>query len=156
LAGGVCDLTYDLRCDCERPASLVIADTQKVCGNPRARSWYFLTSTSCLNRGVVLALDIINVTITDVVDTDLENVTPQDGGSYNAGTRTITWNIGAVAVNASGTVHFTADIVSPLDDGTIIENTGTIDSDQTDPWDTNTTQTEVTYELVATRLVLLP
>jgi len=77
------------------------------------------------------------------VDANLENVTPQDGGTYNATSRTITWNIGAVAVNASGTVHFTTDIVSPLDDGTIIENTGTIDSDQTDPEDTNTTETTV-------------
>ena len=88
-------------------------------------------------------MDATGVVITDVVDANLENVTPQDGGTYNATSRTITWNIGAVAVNASGTVHFTADIVSPLDDGTIIENTGTIDSDQTDPEDTNTTETTV-------------
>ncbi|MGA2670383.1 MAG: VWA domain-containing protein, partial [Dehalococcoidia bacterium] len=53
-------------------------------------------------------MNATGVNITDVVDTNLTNVTPQDGGSYNAGTRTITWTIGSVAVNASGTVHFTA------------------------------------------------
>ena len=95
-------------------------------------------------------MDATNVTITDVVDANLEYVIPQDGGTYDGGTDTITWNIGPVAVNASGTVHFTADIVSPLDDGTIIYNTGTIDSDETEPEDTNTTETEVTSELIPT------
>ena len=89
-------------------------------------------------------MDATGVVITDVVDANLTNVIPQDGGSYNAGTRTITWNIGPVAVKASGTVHFTAVIVSPLNNGTIIYNTGTIDSNQTAPENTNTTQTTVT------------
>ncbi len=88
-------------------------------------------------------MDATGVVITDVVDVNLENVTPQDGGIYDAGTRTITWNIGDVAVDTGGSVSFTADIVSPLDNGTVIYNTGTIDSDQTDPADTNTTETTI-------------
>ena len=88
-------------------------------------------------------MDATGVVITDVVDTNLENINPQDGGIYDAGTRTVTWSIGDVAVDTGGSVSFTADIVSPLDDGTIIYNTGTIDSDQTEPEDTNTTETEV-------------
>ncbi|MBE0430248.1 MAG: hypothetical protein IBX67_00315, partial [Dehalococcoidia bacterium] len=70
-------------------------------------------------------------------------VIPADDGSYDAGTHTITWSIGTVAAGTGGSVSFTADIVSPLDDGTVIYNTATIDSDQTDPVDTNTSETEV-------------
>jgi PKD repeat protein len=81
--------------------------------------------------------------ITDVVDANLGDVTPQDGGSYNAGTRAVTWNIGAVAVNAGGTVHFTA-VIRPLCNDTTIYNSATIDSDQTAPEDTPTKKVWVT------------
>jgi uncharacterized repeat protein (TIGR01451 family)/uncharacterized repeat protein (TIGR02543 family) len=84
------------------------------------------------NTGSVAATGVV---ITDVVDTNLRDVTPQDGGSYDAGTRTITWNIGAVAANAGGTVHYTV-VVPPLCNDTIVYNSATIDSDQTEPADT--------------------
>jgi uncharacterized repeat protein (TIGR01451 family)/uncharacterized repeat protein (TIGR02543 family) len=83
------------------------------------------------------------VVITDVVDANLGDVTPQDGGSYNAGTRAVTWNIGAVAVNAGGTVHFTA-VIRPLCNDTIMYNSAAIDSDQTAPEDTPTKTVWVT------------
>ena len=89
-------------------------------------------------------MDATDVVITDVVDDNLTNVIAQDGGIYDAVTRTITWDIGTVEADTGGSVSFTADIVSPLDDGTIIENTATIDSEQTEPVDTNTTETTVT------------
>jgi uncharacterized repeat protein (TIGR01451 family) len=102
------------------------------------------TLTFTISYGNTANVDVTGVVITDVVDTDLTNISPLKGGSYDSGTRTITWYIGNVTVNASGTVSFTADIVSPLDDGTIIYNTATIDSDQTEPADTNATHTIVT------------
>ena len=95
------------------------------------------------NRGNMGATGVV---ITDVVDTNLRDVTPQDGGSYDAETRAITWNIGAVAVNAGGTVHFTA-VVSPLCSDTTVYNSATIDSDQTAPEDTPTIMILVTVDV---------
>ena len=86
-------------------------------------------------------MDATGVVITDVIDSNLENITPQDGGVYAAGT--ITWTIGAVPVCQAGTVHFTATIKTPLADGTQIKNKASIDSDQTSPEDTNETVTTV-------------
>jgi uncharacterized repeat protein (TIGR01451 family)/uncharacterized repeat protein (TIGR02543 family) len=91
-------------------------------------------------------MDATGVVITDVVDTNLRDVTPQDGGSYDAETRTITWNIGAVAVNAGGTVHFAA-VVPPLCNDTVVYNSATIDSDQTAPEDAPTTMIWVTIDV---------
>jgi len=93
--------------------------------------------TFTIHYGNTGNMDATGVVITDVVDTNLRDVTPQDGGSYDAETRAITWNIGAVAVNAGGTVHFTA-VVPPLCNDTIVYNSATIDSDQTAPEDTPT------------------
>jgi len=44
-----------------------------------------------------------NVVVTDVVATTLSNVTPQDGGVFNAATRTITWTAPASGCPSSST-----------------------------------------------------
>ncbi|MBW7884777.1 MAG: DUF11 domain-containing protein, partial [Caldilineaceae bacterium] len=64
-------------------------------------------NTQSINPGSVITYTItyannspVNVTgavITDVVPIGLGNVTPLDGGSYNSGTRTLTWSVGAIA-----------------------------------------------------------
>jgi uncharacterized repeat protein (TIGR01451 family)/uncharacterized repeat protein (TIGR02543 family) len=102
--------------------------------------------TFTIHYGNTGNMDATGVVITDVVDTNLSDVTPQDGGSYDAGTRAITWNIGAVAVNAGGTVHFTA-VVPPLCNDTIVYNSATIDSDQTAPENTPTIMIWVTIDV---------
>jgi uncharacterized repeat protein (TIGR01451 family)/uncharacterized repeat protein (TIGR02543 family) len=93
--------------------------------------------TFTIHYGNTGNMDATGVVITDVVDTNLRDVAPQDGGSYDAETRAITWNIGAVAEDAGGTVHFTA-VVPPLCNDTTVYNSATIDSDQTAPEDTPT------------------
>lgn len=61
------------------------------------------------NTGIVAAT---NVVITDIIDPGLTNISPNNGGTFDAGTRTIVWNIGTVAPGASGGVSFTALIGS--------------------------------------------
>ena len=101
-------------------------------------------------------MNATNVTITDEIDANLENVVPDDAGDYDPDTHTITWNIGTVAAGEGGSVYFTARIVSPLPHGTVIENVATIDSDQTDPVDTEPTTTMVISEPAPATLALTP
>ncbi|MFZ5787938.1 MAG: hypothetical protein ACOY3Y_15990, partial [Acidobacteriota bacterium] len=65
-----------------------------------------------------------NVTVTDVVDLNLTNVTPLDGGVYDAASRTLTWTIAAVGLTPQGdaSVRFSASVISPLKNGTVIKN----------------------------------
>ncbi|MCA9667618.1 MAG: DUF11 domain-containing protein, partial [Myxococcales bacterium] len=63
-----------------------------------------------------------NVQVVDVVDASLQNVTPLDGGIFNAATRTITWTVGALAPGATQTLRFTAQVITPLANGTTIDN----------------------------------
>ncbi|MCC6998242.1 MAG: DUF11 domain-containing protein [Deltaproteobacteria bacterium] len=70
--------------------------------------------------------DATAVVVTDVVDANLGDVMVEDGGSFDAGTRTITWTLPVVAARGQAEVHFTAVIASPLDDGTLIPNQGSL------------------------------
>jgi len=67
-----------------------------------------------------------NVVITDVAHASLENITPLDGGSYDATSRTITWNIASLAAGSTLTRRFSARVASPLADGTPICNQGQV------------------------------
>jgi uncharacterized repeat protein (TIGR01451 family) len=73
-----------------------------------------------------------NVILTDPIPADTTFVSVQDGGVYN-GTDTITWNLGTQNPGASGDVHFTVRTNAPLANGTVITNTATVDSAETDP-----------------------
>ncbi len=80
-----------------------------------------------------------NVIITDTIP---ENTTLVAGSIVGPGTVTgnvITWNIGTLAANSSGFVRFKVTANDPLPSGvTEIINFATIDSDSTDPLDSNT------------------
>ena len=54
--------------------------------------------------------DALNVLVTDVVDQNLDTVTPLDGGTYDAATRTVTWTIPVIKVGLKATVRFTARV----------------------------------------------
>lgn len=76
-----------------------------------------------------------NTVITDVLRPGLTLVdgSISDAGTYDAATRTITWNVGTVAVDGSGTRTFRATVDRPvnaglLDDTGRIPNTATIRS----------------------------
>lgn len=63
-----------------------------------------------------------NTVITDVVDPAFASVSPLDGGTYNAGNRTVTWNIGDIPVGDTRTVSFRGTLADVLPDGTTIAN----------------------------------
>ena len=66
--------------------------------------------------------DAAGVVVTDVVDSSLTAVEPLDGGSYDPGARTITWNVGAVALGARVERRFRARIAVDVTDGTRVSN----------------------------------
>lgn len=106
------------------------------------------TITYTINYANTGNMNATGVTISDVIDANLTNVTPLDGGTLTG--NTITWDIGNVAAGASGSVSFTADVVSPCNNGTVINNTATLDSEQTEPTNTNTTTHTVSSAPVLT------
>ena len=73
--------------------------------------------------------DAAAVSVTDVIASELTAITPADGGVYDPGSRTITWNVGAVAVGGSGEVSFTARIGVAVPSGTSISNQATVTSE---------------------------
>lgn len=64
-----------------------------------------------------------NVVVTDQVDPSLTNIVPSDG-TYDDLFRVITWNVGDLDPTGDTpvTLTFTAEILSPLDNGTLVEN----------------------------------
>ena len=85
--------------------------------------------------------DATNVTISDTLDTNLDETTLiiGNGGTYNSVSRTITWVISTVHPGETGQVSFKAMVRSTLYGSTLIANTTSIKSDQTPtPTFTNT------------------
>lgn len=58
--------------------------------------------------------------ITDALPAGLSFVSATNGGTYNASSRTVTWNLGTVAVDGTGTVHLLAKVTAGV--GTTIVN----------------------------------
>lgn len=85
-----------------------------------------------------------NVVITDPVPAATTFVLVADGGVYNAATNVVTWNLGVQAPGASGAVHFTVRAASPVANGTVVTNTASIDSAETDPAVTASATTVIT------------
>ena len=66
---------------------------------------------------------IDDVTITDVIDPNLENIVPLDRGTYDAGTRTITWpTLASIGPGTSGSVSFLATVTPLTGDPTDLFN----------------------------------
>lgn len=74
-----------------------------------------------------------NVTIVDPVPTNLTFISASAGGTYDAVSKTITWNLGNKLPGNSGTVSFMATVNAGLTNGTVITNNATIDSTETSP-----------------------
>ncbi len=64
----------------------------------------------------------MNATITDVLPADLNFVSATGPATYNAATRTVTWNLGTVPVLYTGTVQLTARVSPTALIGTAIAN----------------------------------
>lgn len=79
------------------------------------------------NRGLAAAN---NVVVSDAIDTNLEQVTPSNGGVFDSQARRILWNLTALQPNASVGLTFTARIKSRLFNGTIIKNQAQVTSSE--------------------------
>lgn len=80
------------------------------------------------NTGDALAT---NVVVTDVLDTNLDFVSTNAEGTWNAATRTVTWTLGDVGITpADRVVTLTARVKRPLEDGTIIPNQAQVRFDE--------------------------
>jgi uncharacterized repeat protein (TIGR01451 family) len=71
------------------------------------------------------------VTITDTLAAQLAFVSLTGNGSYDAGTRTVTWTIPSLPPGASGSVSVLTRVAFPLPNGTLIRNDAFLDSLQT-------------------------
>jgi len=82
-----------------------------------------------------------NLVITDKMDVNLSNITPQDSGTYDPATRVITWNVGTLAAGGSGSVSFSATVTPASKNPfpTQILNWATLNATELPgPFDTNT------------------
>ncbi|MDY7077535.1 MAG: pre-peptidase C-terminal domain-containing protein [Chloroflexota bacterium] len=80
-------------------------------------------------------VNVTNAIITDVLPTGMNYVSVLDGGSYNSGSRTLTWNVGALASGEGPlSARFVVTIENPYPDAAALPlvNTAYINADQTD------------------------
>ncbi len=94
------------------------------------------TVTYTIIYGNASPVTVTNAVLTDVVPAGLTFSSATDGGTYDSGTRTVTWTIGTLATGSTGnTVSFSATVDSPYPSGAAnpLVNTATIDSDDTTP-----------------------
>jgi uncharacterized repeat protein (TIGR01451 family) len=80
---------------------------------------------SLLNTGADVGQ---NITVLDTIDPALTDIAPQDGGTFNAATRQITWNIAAIDVDELIELRFRARVISPITNGAVIRNQALIRS----------------------------
>ena len=96
-----------------------------------------------------------DITITDTLDKGLTFVpnSASDGGSYDEGSRTVTWNLKNVPADPqTGTVTFQATVNEDAE--TVIKNTAQVGHEPAVVVDTNTTETQVeTGSLVISKTV---
>jgi uncharacterized repeat protein (TIGR01451 family) len=75
-----------------------------------------------------------NVTLVDTLPTELDFVSATGGGTYNSGTREVTWNIGTLDAGAAQQcVSLSVQLNSSAAQGATITNPSSIDSDETGP-----------------------
>ena len=76
---------------------------------------------------------ITNLTLVDPIPDNAMFVSADNGGTYDSVTNIVTWNLGNHNPGDAGQVMMTVLAETPLADGTVITNTATLDSDETDP-----------------------
>lgn len=95
--------------------------------------------TYTLNWSVAGNTAATNATITDPVPANTTFVSADNGGTLQG--NVVVWNLGTKNPGDSGAVTLVVKSNSPVTNGTLVTNTGTFDTDQTDPKldDANTT-----------------
>ena len=95
-----------------------------------------------------------NFSVTDPLSVylSLVNGSITGGGSYNSGTRTVSWTFPSIASGASGSVSFQARVVAGVSSGTIINNQAHLaytDSTNGSPKDTTSNTTAATVAFLS-------
>ncbi len=68
-----------------------------------------------------------NIVLTDTLPAEVDFTAASDGGTYDAGTRTVTWNLGNHLPGDSGTVTLVGTVHTPLPNGLILTNVAHIE-----------------------------
>ncbi len=78
-------------------------------------------SITVRNTGTSLARD---VSVTDVIDENLDVIAVGQGGHFDESTRTVSWSLGTMGLSPEGDVEisFQARLHYPLDNGTVVDN----------------------------------
>ena len=100
-------------------------DDSKDCVYPGGTITYTITYENKNNYKVT------NAIVTDTLSSNLTFVSASAGGSYSGGK--VTWKLGTINPNAKGTLTLVVKVTSGTAHGTVIKNSGVIDSDQTPP-----------------------
>ncbi len=117
-----------------------------VTATPGGNIVYTITFTNTGNIGAA------NVTISDTLPANTGFVGASDGGTFASGR--VTWNVGALAMSASGTRVITVSVNTPLPAGALtITNTAAITSTEisTPITGVDTTPVNVTHDLTITK-----
>ncbi len=69
--------------------------------------------------------------VTDTLPAELSFVTASRGASFDAGLRTVTWKLGTLAVNATGTLSVTVTMASSAAVGAVVTNRAELTADLT-------------------------
>ena len=67
-------------------------------------------------------IEVHGVEVTDTLSTSLNFVSASNGGSYNAGNRTVTWSIGTLAVGGGGSLTLSVTVGASVTPGTTVHN----------------------------------
>jgi len=109
----------------DNPSMKITKTANKTIVAPGDNVIYTLNYTNTANQPAT------GVVITDVLDTNFTLVSACTGiCNFNLGTRTLTYNVGNLADNASGTITIEVQVNSSTTN-TLINNTATIDSNET-------------------------
>jgi len=88
--------------------------------------------------------DVNNVEVVDQLPSNAAFVSASSGGVYDAGTHTVTWDIGTLSAGApQQCVQLTVQVDSSAQPGDTVVNSCTIDSDETPPTTTSDTDNVV-------------
>ncbi len=131
--------TEGLTQKCDEDSTTTITQSAPVLGLEKTNDKPVASPGDIVNYTIRWTVDgnsqATNVTLTDTVPSGEEVIigTISDGGTYNAPSRTITWNLGTQFPHAEGAVTYSVKLNSPLANGTTIVNIAKLMSDETDP-----------------------
>jgi uncharacterized repeat protein (TIGR01451 family) len=72
-----------------------------------------------------------NTAVTDTLPAEVSFVSASSGGRYDAGRRTVTWKLGTLAVNGTGTLALTVRLAANATAGSVVVNRAELTADLT-------------------------